>query len=486
MDDDYYDFYDDDGDEENLPDMFDHKRDAESSAEEDPEHFHCVAVSEEEVFQITNAAVANVSQHTGLSLDDAKSLLICNKWDSDGILKIFIPTSPDPDETHFTSSGEANFPRECAVCLETFPSALMVANAQCGHEFCRDCWNYYLGAQVEEGKGYDIQCMETKCAAILGEEFVIGLLSNSAMKEKFRLRFFRDCIESHMNFALCATHGCGRVFFAEHPDNKRVSCDKCKAEFCFACGSDYHLPCDCRTIRHWWRKIAEDANTASYMAAHTKDCPSCERSIEKNGGCNHMVCRICKHEFCWICMGDWKQHGKSYYECNRYKAAKEGTADPAAGSGEPPLPVPKESEARIALNKYLFYFTRWKGHEESLALEQKLFTQIQERVQTKIQHQQGTLIDWQYLTDAGKLLLKCRHALQYTYAFAYYVEDGPKRMLFEHLQADLESTIENLSFSIERAETVDVAGLQAQMRSAEFRRKALFKDAKMLALPAPS
>ena len=39
----------------------------------------------------------------------------------------------------------------------------------------------------------------------------------------------------------------------------------------FACGCEYHLPSDCRTIRHWWRKLAEDANTASYMAAHTKD-----------------------------------------------------------------------------------------------------------------------------------------------------------------------------------------------------------------------
>lgn len=48
---------------------------------------------------------------------------------------------------------------------------------------------------------------------------------------------------------------------------------------------------------------------------------------------------------------------------------------------------------------------------------------------------------------------------------------------FEHLQADLESGIENLSFSIERAETVDAASLQAQMRSSEFRRRALFGDA---------
>ena len=126
---------------------------------------------------------------------------------------------------------------------------------------------------------------------------------------------------------------------------------------------------------------------------------------------------------------------------------------------------------------------------------------------------------WQYGTCFGDsclfevvlCLVQCRRALQYTYALAYYLEDGPKRQLvcewnvfstawntffirtesfffilnlqFEHLQADLESGIENLSFSIERAETVGVADLQALMRSSEFRRKALFKDAKLLVSP---
>lgn len=31
-----------------------------------------------------------------------------------------------------------------------------------------------------------------------------------------------------------------------------------------------------------------------------KECPKCERSIYKNGGCNHMTCK-CQFEFCWLC-----------------------------------------------------------------------------------------------------------------------------------------------------------------------------------------
>jgi ariadne-1 len=33
-----------------------------------------------------------------------------------------------------------------------------------------------------------------------------------------------------------------------------------------------------------------------------------------------MTCRSCKHDFCWICMGPWSDHGANtggYYKCNK-------------------------------------------------------------------------------------------------------------------------------------------------------------------------
>jgi len=32
-----------------------------------------------------------------------------------------------------------------------------------------------------------------------------------------------------------------------------------------------------------------------------KMCPACKTIIEKNRGCNHMICIICKQDFCWLC-----------------------------------------------------------------------------------------------------------------------------------------------------------------------------------------
>lgn len=57
-----------------------------------------------------------------------------------------------------------------------------------------------------------------------------------------------------------------------------------------------------------------DKETDKWIMEHTKMCPSCNTRIEKNAGCQHMTCRNCKHEFCWVCLEKWG--GKcSFYNC---------------------------------------------------------------------------------------------------------------------------------------------------------------------------
>ena len=44
----------------------------------------------------------------------------------------------------------------------------------------------------------------------------------------------------------------------------------------------------------------ERANRAA-IAHFTKPCPQCKVPTEKNNGCNHMTCRGCGQDWCWIC-----------------------------------------------------------------------------------------------------------------------------------------------------------------------------------------
>lgn len=75
-----------------------------------------------------------------------------------------------------------------------------------------------------------------------------------------------------------------------------------------------------------------------------------------------MTCRSksCKHEFCWVCMGEWAKHGGQAYNCNRFE---EGEAGVAKSSKE---------NARVSLERYLFFFTRYANHEKSRELEKKV------------------------------------------------------------------------------------------------------------------
>ena len=53
-------------------------------------------------------------------------------------------------------------------------------------------------------------------------------------------------------------------------------------------------------------KNKSDSETAKYIKANTKKCPKCQTPIEKNGGCNHITCRHCRYQWCWLCGQTYK------------------------------------------------------------------------------------------------------------------------------------------------------------------------------------
>uniref|UniRef100_A0A3Q3DUA5 RBR-type E3 ubiquitin transferase n=1 Tax=Hippocampus comes TaxID=109280 RepID=A0A3Q3DUA5_HIPCM len=303
---------------------------------------------------------------------------------------------------------------QCGVCLQVVRRDSLLA-LPCQHSFCKTCWEQHCTVLVKDGIGVGISCMAQDCSLQMPEDFVLPLLPGEELKDKYRRYLFRDYVESHFQLQLCPGADCPIVIKVQEPRARRVQCNRCSEVFCFKCRQMYHAPTDCATIRKWLTKCADDSETANYISAHTKDCPKCNICIEKNGGCNHMQCSKCKHDFCWMCLGDWKTHGSEYYECSRYKE----NPDIVNQS--------QQAQAREALKKYLFYFER------------------------------------------------CRYTLQYTYPYAYYMS-GPRKKLFEYQQAQLEAEIENLSWKVERVDSYERADLENQMHIAELRRRTLLKD----------
>jgi len=461
---DYYEFNDD----------YDDERCSQFNNNDDPEYFAYECLSVESVETIFNESIGEVRARLQLTHSQAKQLLHANKWDIGEILARHPPSSssssssvshhtPRPPSHPVVSSETASASRLCPVCADLHPGADFVA-AQCGHSFCSQCWEMHCSTQIAAGVSTYLACMAARCQELLGEDFVLSQLTNIASRERYKHLCFLDYVRCHPNLRFCPGPNCNIVIKAAESVSKQCVCVSCKTSFCFKCGNSYHAPTSCETIRRWLTKCADDSETANYISANTKDCPRCNICIEKNGGCNHMQCYNCKHDFCWMCLGDWRNHGSEYYECSRYK--------------ENPNIVNESvhAQAREALKKYLHYFERWENHSRSMKLEAVTLDNIRNRITERVMSNHGTWIDWQYLFDAAKLLARCRYTLQYTYPYAYYIEASPKKNLFEYQQAKLEVEIENLSWKIEHAETTDRGNLENQMDIAEKRRASLLKD----------
>ncbi|KAM3180738.1 hypothetical protein ACTXT7_015721 [Hymenolepis weldensis] len=379
---------------------------------------------------------------------------------------------------------ERNLKEEvCSICFSS-PSALdgvdinqnsalaslRLFGMSCGHIFCLECWRAYFDYRISSSQASTVECMTANCSVRVPDDFILAVINNPETVEKHRRHILNESIEAHPRLRNCTDTHCDRVIYAlEEPKPLRVTCDSCNTQFCFACSVEFHAPAQCETIKAWLQKCRDDSSTATYMAAHTKDCPQCGVVIEKNGGCNHMRCAKCGHEFCWVCLGPWKKHPVEYYDCSKYRRSEMTEIET------------NRTRAREYLQRYLFYYGRWENHERSLRLEERHYKEIQNLIQSKLQAHEGTWIDWQHLLSAGETLRKCRYTLKYTYPYAYYrpSEENPASQtfaLFEYQQGLLEAEVEALSWSVAKAEITDTAGLMHQMNICEKHRRTLIQE----------
>jgi len=338
-----------------------------------------------------------------------------------------------------TSKANQGGMMECPQCYDDYASSEMFS-LKCGHLICRSCWSDYLEYQVVEegGSGMVIRCPMHQCNLVVPNSIWARILTPTllAKRDKFLMDQF---VRSQPDIVWCPGKECGRAIKDPNQDCPEVNCD-CGHQFCFKCQEPTHRPCKCSWARQWVIKCSSEAENATWIMANTKRCPKCQTQIEKNQGCNHMTCRHCKHEFCWLCKGDWKDHGTAtggYYSCNRYEEAKK--------KGNCSEEERKAADAKNELQKYLHFYQRFDNHHKAREFAIKSLPKIQSRMKNLQELKGGGFNDVAFLEKAVETVIECRKLLQWTYAMGYYMESGTKeKLLFEHLQEDLEKHTEHL------------------------------------------
>ena len=366
--------------------------------------------------------------------------------------------------TRLATSADS-VPSVCEICFMT-KSQKDMTGLECGHKFCTDCWTDYLTSKiVEDGMGQTISCAAFDCDILVDDDTVMKLVTDPRVRLKYQQLITNSFVECNKLLRWCPAPDCGHVVKVAYSDAKPVTC-VCGHVFCFACGENWHDPVKCKWLRKWIKKCDDDSETSNWIAANTKECPKCRVTIEKDGGCNHMICKNqhCKADFCWVCLGPWEPHGSSWYNCNRFD---EDEAKKARDNQE---------VSRAMLQRYLFYCNRYMNHMQSLKFENKLYASVKIKMEEMQQHM--SWIEVQFLKKAVDVLCQCRQTLMYTYVFAFYLKKNNQSIIFEDNQKDLEIATEQLSEYLERDITSDMLQdikqkVQDKYRYCESRRNVL-------------
>lgn len=422
-------------------------------ASEDDDDFTCL--TEADIIAEQTREIQEVSEVLSVTSSAAITLLKFFKWNRDKLMTAYFD-NPSGTLQKAGVSGDATLTNstilssspmvldgndfECSICAVDVPSDEVYTLGPCNHSFCTNCWEHYLRLQITEGQVY-INCPHINCLSLVQESSVKQLVCEEVYR-KYCTYFMQSFVDNNDNVKWCPAPGCGNAVTSDMIYGQTVTCS-CNYRFCFQCSEEAHLPATCEHIRNWKKKCQDESETNNWIAANTQECPKCGLPTEKNGGCNHMTCRQCKHEYCWICAKDWKGHN-DFYTCNRYqkKSSKEEKKSTKKSSR-------KERELqrlamRKALEKYLHYYSRFTNHTRSSELErvrEKALIKMQE-----IQETEATAAEVLFIKQASDCLIVCRSVLKYSYVLHYYMdENDPQRDLLEYLQEDLEKTVEQLS-----------------------------------------
>jgi ariadne-1 len=342
----------------------------------------------------------------------------------------------------------------CDICCDDSPDMKTFA-MKCDHRFCIDCYRQYLATKIQdEGEAARIRCPGEGCTRIVDSKS-LDLLVTADLQDRYHTLLTRTYVDDKENLKWCPAPDCKYAVqcgVKSKDLNKivpTVHCD-CSHMFCFGCTLADHQPAPCSLVKKWLKKCEDDSETANWISANTKECPKCVSTIEKNGGCNHMTCRKCRHEFCWMCMGVWSEHGTSWYNCNRFEEKSGSDARDA------------QAKSRQSLERYLHYYNRYANHEQSAKLDKDIYLKTEKKMQ-QLQNTTGmSWIEVQFLDQASQALQQCRQVLKWTYAFAYYLARNNLTEIFEDNQKDLEMAVENLSEMFEKP--IDqLQGLKVEM-----------------------
>ncbi|CAA7257311.1 unnamed protein product [Cyclocybe aegerita] len=184
------------------------------------------------------------------------------------------------------------------VCPACFTDASSPIKLPCGHTWCRTCLQRYLKVATEKRTAFPLKChgIDKKCGEgipLLTAREILAVSDFDALIEAA----FAAHVQTHADeFHYCPTPDCSQIYRST-PEGISMQCPECLVQVCTACHTEAHDGLTCAESRDGDDLFREWASKHDI-----KQCPNCKMAIEKDDGCNHMVCAVCKTHVCWVCL----------------------------------------------------------------------------------------------------------------------------------------------------------------------------------------
>ncbi|CAL8134390.1 unnamed protein product [Orchesella dallaii] len=337
---------------------------------------------------------------------------------------------------------------ECGICFSQFSLELQstISYPQCQHHFCPTCSCEYIKTRIfEHGLQSSIQCPEVNCKVLLHEDYIKNVLhAELEMRNRYDLQVMNDFVIRNKHLQYCPGERCSKIWKMDVHDVawnlQEVAC-YCGQSYCFSCTNEWHFPLTCKVNENWMKRVVVGSANLScvWIYVNTKSCPSCSTRIEKNGGCNHMTCERCHHQFCWLCRTSWSgHHGPSI--CTRSRTMQLAQSSIA----EPELPVEESQQKQFSLNveKYL-------SHGYCYNMEKRLLQSSVNRMDKIRMASINQLSDALFYENAIKRILECRKFLQYSFAFIFYLDNDSQSEIFKSNIMDLDNAVDELAYFLQ-------------------------------------
>eukprot|EP01104_Vermistella_antarctica_P011992 TRINITY_DN339_c2_g1_i1.p1 TRINITY_DN339_c2_g1~~TRINITY_DN339_c2_g1_i1.p1 ORF type:complete len:494 (-),score=96.47 TRINITY_DN339_c2_g1_i1:194-1675(-) len=214
---------------------------------------------------------------------------------------------------------------KCDVCLLDKKVEEIYIIDECFHRYCIECLSAFFTVKIENGEVNDISCPHLKCNTLISASNVRHCVDAKTF-QRYEFLILKSALNGMSDLRWCPRPDCeNAMLLYDHPNttNPMMMCSdpECRFMFCANCREEWHIDQTCEQYQRWKLENCEShAENAKWVRHHTKPCPKCGVPIEKADGCNHMRCRNCRFQFCWLCMREYSitHFGRWFWGCPQF------------------------------------------------------------------------------------------------------------------------------------------------------------------------